>query len=147
MLEHRSFLLWGSSFILLCCSCSIFYEEDLSLSAPIRTITYLGIEVPVFIEPEQPTIVAFPGVIESQFWQDSLLSKTAIENNLTLYGWLDSPQQGETIEVILADGRIFRLWVVPADSKHRRDLRVKIIEGRSLRQMRNEKRNRWQSQY
>jgi len=121
--------------ILLSACSSLIDTSNPELDLNKRSVGYVGVEIPIFVTADLPTIVVFPGQIISELWQGDVLAKQVSGNYLTLLAWSDFPASGEKVAVRLADGRPFRLWVVPASSSRRADKNVTVVERRSFEEI------------
>lgn len=128
--------------LLLLSACSSLIDtSDPALNLKRRVVRYVGVEVPIFVTPDLPTIVVFPAEVISELWQGDVLAKQVNGNSVTLLAWPDFPASGEKVAVRLVDGRPFRLWVVPAGVDQVADKNVTIAEGRTADDILREKRN------
>lgn len=129
-------------FLLLLSACSSLIDtSDPALNLNRRTVRYVGVEVPIFVAADLPTIVVFPATVISELWQGEVLAKQVSGNSVTLLAWPDFPATGEKVAVRLVDGRPFRLWVVPAGLDQTADKNVTISEGRNAEDILREKRS------
>ena len=126
------------------CSLDSFYDDPPSRYLHVRDLEYVGIERIVYVQAGAPTQVIFPGTIDTNFREVAGLSKTVRDSMLTLYAWEDFPPDGAQLEVVLADRRRYKLWVVPARGQQVPDITVKIIERRSPSAIRRQERDRWE---
>lgn len=120
---------------------SLIDTSDPALNLNRRTVRYVGVEVPIFVNPDLPTMVVFPAEVISELWQGEVLAKQVSGNSVTLLAWPDFPAIGEKVAIRLVDGRPFRLWVVPAGVDQQADKNVTISEGRNADDILREKRS------
>jgi hypothetical protein len=92
-----------------------------------RDIGYEGQEVTVYVDPNEPTQINFPGEIAGGFMKtDSALQLQRQGQDLVMFAKGSLLEEGEAIIVRLQDGRSFSVRVRPADSENPRDHTVKI---------------------
>lgn len=98
-------------------------------SAYARDVEYQGGEVSVYVNPNEPTQVKFPGPISGGFKKRiSTLSLDRRENDLFVFANERLSENGEAIIVRLEDGRSFSLRVLRAGDQYVRDDVVRVLE-------------------
>src|SRR5690606_7483460 len=96
---QRAYLIISA--IIICGCSSLIDDSDPALDLNRRIVSYVGVEVPIYVAPDLPTIVTFPGTIISELWQGEYLSKQVNGSYLTLLAWSDFPSEGESVSVRL----------------------------------------------
>jgi hypothetical protein len=92
-----------------------------------RDIGYEGQEVAVFVSPNEPTQVNFPGDIAGGYMKtDATVQLERQGADLILFAKPSLESEGEAIIVRLKDGRSFSIRVRPANDSNPRDSHVKV---------------------
>jgi hypothetical protein len=95
--------------------------------AMARDQDYTGREIPVYVNPGEPTQITFPTKIEGGFKRKH--SSLALErqgNFLVVFAQPELPYEGEALLVHTGDKRSYALRIVPADDDNPRDEFVNI---------------------
>ncbi len=138
------------SLALLLSGCSLEnfpFGSDNPYAESVREVSYVGVETPIYLAPNEQTIVSFPTDIINEFWKGSSVDKNTYKNQLTLFSWDEIPQEGEQLNVVLHNGANYLIWILPSTSSHQPDKAVKIIDLRPPAQIIKDKENRWIGNY
>jgi len=92
-----------------------------------RDVGYEGQEVSVYVSPNEPTQVNFPGDIAGGYMKtDATVQLERQGSDLILFAKPSLQDEGEAIIVRLKDGRSFSIRVRPSNDSNPRDSHVKV---------------------